>query len=107
MKKFALTNEERLILHKLSNEQLLFFKKLASDKDFYTLKEVVNILIDIEKNVFFGVNEAKIDPQKLHAQHAYARGGIGKLTNLLRLIVAADHELQYRENERVKNQDKN
>lgn len=99
-----LNNEERIILQKLSIEQLQFFKKLASDKDFSTLKDVVNVLIDVEKNIFFATNEAKGTPDTLYAQHAYARGGIGKLTTLLRIIVAAEYEIDLRENERLKKQ---
>lgn len=104
MKQVKLNNEERLILQKLSIEQLQFFKKLASDKNFSSLKEVVNILIDVEKNIFFATNESKLTPDTLFAQHAYARGGIGKLTTLLRIIVSAEYELEVRENERLKRQ---
>lgn len=101
-KQMRLNNEERIILQKLSNDQLQFFKKLASDKEFTALKEVVNVLIDVEKNIFFATNESKVTPDTLFAQHAYARGGIGKLTTLLRIIVAAEYELEIRGNERLK-----
>jgi hypothetical protein len=101
-KQIPLNNEERRILAKLTNTQLQFFSKLSQDKDFSTLKDVVNLLIDVEKNIFFATNESKETPDTLYALHAYSRGGIAKITTLVRIIVASSYEIEARENERLK-----
>lgn len=103
-KPIKLTNEERIILTKLSAAQLEFFSKLREDKDFFVLTDVINSLIDIEKNIFFKEDESKVDPMVLYAQHAYSRGGIAKLIALVHIIVGAEQELQSREKERLDRQ---
>lgn len=104
MKQVKLTHEERLILQKLSNQQLAFLKEIE-DRGLSTLKDIVNILIDIEKNIFFSVDESKFSQDALYAQHAYARGGIARLTTLLRIIAGSEQEALIRENERKKRQE--
>ena len=101
-KQVKLSNEERQILSKLSNPQLLFLKRVAEDKEFQTLRDIVNVLIDVEKNIFFGENEASLTSEVLYAKHAYARGGIAKLVTLIRLLVGSSDELSVREEERKK-----
>ena len=103
-KEVKLTNEERMILRKLSNPQLFFLKGIAEHKDFLTLPGIVNVLIDTEKNIFFADDETQNTPEVLYAKHAYARGGIAKLTIFMRLIVGAQQEISYREAERIKRQ---
>lgn len=107
MKKvLKLTNEERQILEKLNNTQISFLKKIYRDKDFVTLKDIVNILIDIEKNVFFGTDGSKLTRSGLFAKHAYARGGIARLATLLRIMAGSELESERRENERKKKNEK-
>ena len=101
MKQVKLTNEERLILQKLTNEQINFLKSI-DEKGLTTLKQIVNTLIDIEKNIFFGTEGSKLTPDGLYAKHAYARGGIARLTTLLRIIAGSEHESSLREEERKK-----
>lgn len=103
MKKQVLTIEEQRMLQKLNLTQLYFLKRIKNDKDAETFKQIVNMLIDIEKNIFFGENEISRDD--LFAKHAYARGGIGKLTTLFRIIQGSEAELDRREAERKKKKD--
>lgn len=100
--KIRLSNEERGILERLSSEQIQFLNKIVSDNEFRTLKEIVNLLIDVEKNLFFKIDEAKFEPMTLYADHAYVRGGIAKLTTLLHIIAGSEHEALRREEERKK-----
>jgi hypothetical protein len=102
-----LSSEEQHILRKLTTEQIAFLKTIKNDKNFATLKTIVDILIDTEKNLFFGENEGKYTPDTLYAKHAYARGGIGKITSFLRIIIASEQESLHREEERKKKKKKN
>lgn len=101
-KEIKLSQEERIILRKLSNPQLYFLKRIVLDKDFQTLVDIVNVLIDNEKNIFFKEDETQDEPVVLYAKHAYARGGIARLTTFLRLIVGSEKEIMEREIERKK-----
>ena len=53
------------------------------------------MLIDIEKEAFFGANE--YDEKRLALDHALSRGGIGMLIKLLRIIAASSHEMEKRQ----------
>jgi len=97
-----LTGEERALLSKLSKEQLAFLAGIADDKEFSTLQDIVNYLMDHEKNVFFA--EKEVDPAALAIDHAFARGGIAKLVMLLHIIGGSKHEIAKREEERKKNE---
>lgn len=105
MAELRLSNESRLILSKLDISQLSFLSSIKLNKDFQTFQDVVNLLIDIEKNSFFGDDESKYENPVWQARHAYARGGIAKLIMLLNIIVGAEVEMQRREQERKKRKD--
>ena len=94
MKDVSLSTEERGILNKLSIKQLEFFARVAQDKSFTEFPKVANLLIDIEKNMFYG--EKEYDEKKLAIDHAFSRGGIGMLIKLIRLISVSQHELEKR-----------
>jgi len=106
-KQIKLTHEENLILRKLTHTQLGFLKRIREDKDFDTLKGIVNTLIDVEKNIFFGEDGSKLTPDGLYAKHAYARGGIARLTTFLRLMAGSELESMRREDERQKKKEEN
>lgn len=101
-KTIRLSNEARIILKKLSTPELTFLKSIKEDKGFSTFSEIVNTLIDLEKNQFFGDNESAYENPVWQARHAYARGGVAKLILLTNIIVAAGSELEAREEERKK-----
>lgn len=86
--------EERLLLSKLTKEQLLYLISIADDKEFEVFTQIVNYLIDQEKNIFFA--EKEYDPVKLAASHAFSRGGIAKIVMFLHIMVGAKSELQRR-----------
>lgn len=94
MKDLALSAEQKVILEKLSIRQLGFFAEIAQNKNFPEFAKVINLIIDIEKNKFFGENE--YDEKKLASDHAYSRGGVGMLIKLIRLISVSQHELEKR-----------
>lgn len=103
MKKTVKTsNEERIILKRLSTEQLSFLSSLRQNQDFSTFLEIIDMVIDLEKNSFFGENESMYENPVWQARHAYARGGVAKLIMITRLIAAAEEELGRREEERKK-----
>ncbi len=91
MKQPRLTFEEDKLVKNMSNDQLRFFMELAKHKDFVVFVDLVNLLIDYEKDYFFGDQE--FEPTKLAVDHAFSRGGVAKLTMLLRLIAASEKEL--------------
>lgn len=95
-KTIPLSAEERGVLEKLDTDQLQFFSKLKDDKDFPVFKDTINLLIDLEKNQFFGDDESKYQEHVWQARHAFARGGVGKLVSLLRIIYASGDELNRR-----------
>lgn len=94
-----------MILEKLENTQLSFLTKIKHDKEFATFKEIINILIDVEKNSFFGDDESKYDNHVWQARHAYARGGIAKLILFMNIMVGSEMEFNRRESERKKKKD--
>ena len=102
MKVLKLTHEERQILQKLTSNEIGFLKRIYKDSEFVTFKKIVNTLIDVEKNIFFGEDGSKLTPEGLYSKHAYARGGIARLTTFLRLMAGAEEESARRENERKK-----
>jgi DNA-binding MurR/RpiR family transcriptional regulator len=91
-----LTPQQRKILEKFSVGGLRFLAKIAEDKDFESLRAVVDYLIDVEKNVVFGLPEDKL----LATEHAYSRGKVGGLIEALTLIMSARGELERREQKR-------
>lgn len=92
--KIKVSAHQQGILDHLKVPQLVFFSKIAEDKDFKEFTKLANTLIDLEKNSFFG--EREYDEKKLAVNHAYSRGGIGMLVNLLKIIAASTHELEVR-----------
>lgn len=98
-KTLRLTGQERELLERLPLRTLAFFKKIQNDTEFKSFQEVVNHLIDLEKNQFFkeGIEH---EPQKLAIDHAYSRGGIAMIIKFLHLIFAASHEIDKREQAR-------
>lgn len=92
-KQVNLSFQEQAILKKLNNDQLRFLIRIKDDKDFESFVSLVNYFIDMEKNLFFGEDESKYSETIWQVKHAYARGGVAKLTMLLRLIVGAQQEL--------------
>ena len=97
MKTVPISNEERVILKSLEVEQLQFLSKLKDDVQFQTFKDIVNFLIDLEKDQFFGEDESKYSETVWQAKHAYARGGVGKLIMMLHVIYASGDELNRRQ----------
>lgn len=96
-KKVTLSLEESKVLRSLANDQLRVLTEFKDAKEFHVLEVLVNILIDVDKNVVFSENEAAITPTELALKHAYARGAAGRGTTLLRLIVGSASEILRRE----------
>lgn len=94
MKVARISAEEKAILTRMTLDQLRFLDELADLKDFHMLIDIVNDLIDHEKNIFF--SEREIQPEKLAVLHAFSRGGIAKLAMLIHIIGSAKAELSVR-----------
>lgn len=94
MKDIKLTVEQKAILAKMTIRQLEFFSRIAQDKNFPEFPKIVNMLVDIEKEKFLGENE--YDEKRLVLDHAYSRGSVGGLIQMLRLISVSQHELEKR-----------
>ncbi len=94
MKEIKLSVEQRAILDKLTIRQLEFFSSVSQHKNFPEFSNVINLLITIEKEKFFGENE--YDEKRLVLDHAYSRGSIAGLIQMLRLISISQHELEKR-----------
>ena len=90
-KEVKLSIEEKALLRKCSNQTLISLSAIAEGKDLPSLKKVVNYIIDLEKNIFFGEKEENYE--LLAVRHAFARGGVSKLASFLRIIVGSTHEL--------------
>lgn len=88
---------ERDILKKLPVKGLVYFQKIANDKEFETFIKLTNTLVDYEKNDVFKLDES--DPT-LPIKKAYARGRAGGYAQFGRLIMAAGEEIERREKER-------
>jgi hypothetical protein len=95
-----LNYEERLLLGKLTKEQLIYLSSLAENKEFDVFRQIVNYLIDQEKNIFFSSKE--YDKDKLAADHAFSRGGIAKMVMFLHIIAGSKAELDHRSKETKK-----
>ena len=80
----------------MSEKQLLFFSDLAKQPLFPEFVNLVTMMIDQEKNIFF--LEKEFDPQQLASAHAYSRGGVAKLRQLIRIIGLSEQELLRRHN---------
>lgn len=89
-----LSVELKAILERLSGKQLDFLASIAQMKTFPEFATIVNLLIDNEKNKFFGENE--YDEKRLALDHTYSRGMIGGLIQFGKLIAASQHELEKR-----------
>ena len=100
MPRVALTAEERDVLRALSKEHLIFLAKIADDKDFQLLIDIVNHFKDVEKDVFF--KNPSYDKEKLSADLSFSRGSIAGQVKLIHIIGGAKIELQKREEERKK-----
>lgn len=101
-KQLRLTIEELAMLKKFDNDALQFFAEIKDHKSFPVFVDLVNTLIDMEKNLFFGEDESRYTETVWQAKHAYARGGIAKLIQFLHIIMGANTELTRRDQERKK-----
>lgn len=97
-----ITNEERKILEGLPTSGLRFLSKIAEDKDFESLKKIIEGLVDYEKNRTFSL----IENDKLLLEHAYARGRVAGYIETLKLIMGSRAEIERREEERQKQVEK-
>lgn len=97
MKAVKLTAQERDILKKLSSEELVFFNKLSKDKGFTTFHNLTNMLIDQEKNLFYGSSLS--DPMKIKDDLLFSRGAVQMMAKLIHIIVAAENEMLKRKEE--------
>lgn len=95
-----LSIEEKLLLEKLPLAHLQFFRALSEDKNFPLLKDLVNYLINDEKNFVLGLNTK--NPNEALYEIAYARGGIKILRKLVEIILGSKQEIANREEERKK-----
>jgi hypothetical protein len=102
MKPYRLSLEELKLLQHLSNEQLSYFSDIGVSAKFQYFKDLVNYLIDQEKDIFFVEDESRFDDSTWKAKHAYARGGIAKLVKLIHIIYGSNGELMRRDEERKK-----
>ena len=94
MKEIKLNTEQKAILEKMTIRQLEFFSQIAQNKNFPEFARIINMLVDIEKEKFLGENE--YDEKRLVLDHAYSRGSIAGLIQMLRLISVSQHELEKR-----------
>ena len=95
----SLSNEERIILKRCSNQFLFLLIDIYEHKNFDSFKGFVDSIIDIEKDSFFAEKEDKIDPTLLAIRHAKARGKIIGMDKIYRLIVGAKFEMERRKEE--------
>lgn len=100
MKKIALSGDELAVLRQLSPQQLRNFVSLKESQTMQTMIDTLNIMIDIDKNIFFGTNEMKFTSHELAIQHAFVRGGLANYTKLIHIIGGAATELANRDKER-------
>jgi hypothetical protein len=94
-KDVSLNIEEKALLYHLGKEELVKLVLMGESKGFPVMVDLVNKLIDQEKNIFFG--EKAFTAERLYYLHAYSSGGIAKLISLMRVIVGAKKELRERE----------
>ena len=97
IKKVTLSVEEWQVLKKLNNEQLRLLTEFKDRKEFQALVDIVNIMIDIDKNYFFSENEGNMKPMELALKHAYLRGANARGIVITRLIASASSEILRRE----------
>lgn len=94
MKKIALTADEASMLAKMSVEELREMAKLKeSGKLFEVILNVVNRVIDTEKNYAFHLRE----DEHFASNHAYSRGKAAFGVQFMRLLTASSLELARRE----------
>lgn len=105
--KVILSQQEWQVLRKLNNEQLRLLSELKDTAQFQALKDLANIMIDIDKNDFFSINEGQIDPVKLATEHAYYRGSAARLVMIDRLIISSAAEILRRAETARKMKEKN
>ena len=89
-----LSAEERILLQKLTKDQLIFLSEIAGSEDYTVFIQIVNYLIEQEKNMFF--RDTAYDKEKLSADLAFSRGTIAGITKFVHIIGAAKHELSRR-----------
>lgn len=94
-KDVALNTEEKVLLYNMSREDLGKLVMMEESKGFSVVLDLVNKIIDQEKNIFFG--EKAYTAERLYYLHAYSNGGIAKLISLMRIIVGAKKELHARD----------
>ena len=101
-KQIALSGEERMMLAKMTNEQLRILSEFKETKAFMAFADLISNMIDIDKNIFFARNEAKTDPIALACEHAYVRGSAARGVMIQRLILGCSQELLRRKEESEK-----
>lgn len=91
-----LTTEERKILEGLEVTGLRFLARISEDKDFESFRKIINHLIDVEKNIVFGLTE----DDKLKTEHAFARGKVAGHIQTAKIIMGARGEIERRNKKR-------
>ncbi len=93
-KPVALTAEEAKLLSQLPIESLKILVEIKeSGRLFVVVSDIVNRVIDIEKNYIFGLGEN----QNLQSEHAFSRGKAAFGASFIKLIMGAGSELARRE----------
>lgn len=105
-KQIRLSDEEMKLLRSLSNEQLRMFRELREQPVFLALHDLVNAMIDYEKEYVFSLNEGGMSPTDFVLKHAFSRGQAAIGPRILRLITGSGIELLRREKEREKEKKK-
>lgn len=96
-KPVVLSGEERNVLRQLNNEQLRLLVQLKDRAEFQAIIDLVNLMIDIDKNYFFRENEGAMEPVQLALKHAYRRGASARGIEITRMIQGASSEILQRE----------
>lgn len=90
---------DQALLRRCNNLFLDFLISISEHKYFDELLSFISEVEDLEKNIFFAEKEDKITPELLSTKHAYARGKIAGLKNLVYLFVGAKDEFDRRKEE--------
>ena len=101
-KAVVLTQQERAILAKLPTEHLRLLVGIRDGGFLTSIISIVNLMIDVNKNYFFGENELNISAEKLALKHAELRGEAAGQMRLIYLIQGAASELLRREEQTKK-----
>jgi len=100
--KIKLSIEDQAILHKLNNDQLRFLLELDEHKDNRVFIEIINLLIDREKEISFQKSIRDYNPQKIYGLHAMSQGIVTAYVNFFHLVKGARLELDRRSKESKK-----